>query len=82
MTHRTDRDTQGKAVPKQYSELVVSRMQDVGVALDDETLANPEQALLSDLIPAALAAGMTCVGLLFSQSPVIEATLALASSAT
>lgn len=63
--------------------MVVSRMHEVGAALDAETLEHPEHALVSDLIPAALgAAGAACLGLLFSQSPVIEATLALAASTT
>lgn len=62
--------------------MVVSRLVEVGAYLDAETLEHPESAFASDLIPTALAAGVKCIGLLFSQSPVVEATLALASSTT
>lgn len=68
-------------MPKQYSQMVVSRMQDAGVHLDDEVLAAPERATMGDLLSAAAVAGVSA-WLLFAQSPVLEATLVIASSAT
>lgn len=71
----------GEVVPKQYSQMVVSRMQDAGVQLDAETLAAPECAAMGDLLSATAVAGVSA-WLLFAQSPELEATLAIASSAT
>lgn len=68
-------------VPKQYSETVVSRLTSAGARLDEGTLERPELTSAAELMMAAAAIGLQG-WMLFAQSPVLEATLAIAASAT
>jgi hypothetical protein len=68
-------------VPKQYLHMVTSRLADAGADLGTEALDDPDRVMVSDLICIAAAAGINA-WLLFAQSPVVEATLAIACATT
>ena len=67
-------------MPHRDARMVIGRLVELGVDLDPAHITHPEAALLSEVMAAAVRVGLD-LGLLF-HSPVAEATMALASSAT